>query len=131
MRSHNPRVVRTSGSSSFHSRVSLSAACNVDVAGRFDCHPEPGINRVRCERRGCCFRNDSGQGGTTPTCYFPTGFSGYKVKAHVVAASASGESFASPTMAAATITSEGLAVGRIRACPCFSVFQWGVNSSRS
>ncbi|XP_077528158.1 lysosomal alpha-glucosidase-like [Haemaphysalis longicornis] len=79
VRSHNPRVVRTIGSSSFHPRVSLSAACNVDVAGRFDCHPEPGINRVRCERRGCCFRNDSGQGGTTPTCYFPTGFSGYKV----------------------------------------------------
>ncbi|KAH6943656.1 hypothetical protein HPB50_025048 [Hyalomma asiaticum] len=62
-------------------RDSLSKACTtVDVAARFDCHPDVGLSRATCERRGCCFHKPKPDDVGVPACFFPAGYNGYKLK---------------------------------------------------
>ena len=60
-----------------------------DVA-RFDCHPEDGATRERCEARKCCWKapiqhsksqnlNDI----SVPFCYYPSDFPNYEVTSNV------------------------------------------------
>ncbi|XP_065301627.1 lysosomal alpha-glucosidase-like [Dermacentor albipictus] len=59
---------------------SRSRACtSVDVEGRFDCHPDVGLSRVSCERRGCCFHEPKADAVGVPACYFPAEYYGYKL----------------------------------------------------
>lgn len=74
-------VNNNEGGGSVTSSPEPQKLCTVDVAenDKFDCHPDNGANSDRCAARGCCW-NETRSNPNIPTCYFPTGYEGYKVK---------------------------------------------------
>ncbi|KAL3178833.1 hypothetical protein MRX96_009505 [Rhipicephalus microplus] len=69
-------------------RDSRSRDCtNVDVEARFDCHPDVGLSRASCERRGCCFHKPTPGAVGVAACFFPAEYNGYKMKRKMETAS--------------------------------------------
>lgn len=63
-----------------------SRSCFPDCSGipdpkKFDCHPDVGVTRERCLKRGCCFQEPSEDFPplNVPYCYFPEGYGGYEI----------------------------------------------------
>ncbi|XP_070579688.1 lysosomal alpha-glucosidase-like isoform X1 [Ptychodera flava] len=68
----------------------LASQCITQDSLRFDCYPEQGSTRQKCEDRGCCWREPSASvaanlSATTavPYCFYPLDYPTYSVKALV------------------------------------------------